>query len=274
MNQSTLLEVGKSLRRRQEEGIWEIDAPFYEPGSKMSYEHIFEDLIHHFGIETFLSFLESRKAEGKTANVLDLFGSGWFISDPYKVGNVIGFRLTDSVTSIVAGIATMISSVTSLDEKIKLAYAGETIQRFEEAQNAFTLVGNAYSLSDWKLLKQVMDEREINFFDLIVAKPEGAFMPRAITKNGPELIGKNVDAYKSFFLRLLDRAYRYLSNDGGVLVFQIPGFALEDFTDHVMPVLTNAGVEVHYVDYTNHGHGGAILRKNADSPANIVSLMK
>ena len=206
--EGNLLEIGRSLKNRSETGRWEFDPPFFEPGQRGSYESVFSKLLKEVGIEgTFAHYLKERKEGGFSTNVLDLFGSGWFIGSPRNADSVTGLRLRDNSGDLKSQIASR------LDEESpdyyfakQLKYAQGVVERFSEAQNCEVIEGNAYDGSTWRKLKDNRLQRGFAHYDLITCKPEGAFSPRHISGNGPSVI-ESREGYLRYFLRLLDSAY-------------------------------------------------------------------
>lgn len=273
--EGNLLEIGRSLKNRSETGRWEFDPPFFEPGQRGSYESVFSELLKKASIEgTFAHYLEERKEDGLSSNVLDLFGSGWFIGSPRNADSVTGLRLMDNSEKLKSQIATaLVEEQPHSYFAGQLKYAQGVVKRFSEAQNCKVIEGNAYDGSTWRKLKDNRFQRGFAHYDLIICKPEGAFSPRHISGSGPRVI-ESREGYLRFFLRLLDRAYQSLSHNNGMLVSQVPEFAYLELENLVPIISERCGVDI-FIEprIGSEGCGGILLVKKTDSSESIEKAL-
>lgn len=115
----------------------------------------------------------------------------------------------------------------------------------------------------WKHIRNWMNERDVDSFDTIMARPEG----------GLHNLGNNPAVH----FAVLQRAWQLLSPDNGKLFFQIEWFMITDFILDLMPELIRNGVGVAIPDKTTMERFRyqigvpAMLIKTHDSPKVLPS---
>lgn len=187
------------------------------------------------GHQTVESYARVRRQAGFKVHVCDLFGSAVFSDEPEVFDSLTGVRLQPLLSS-------------RIPDNIKVH------------QNWRELVGNIYSRNTWNILDQSMDSRGISKFDIIFIKPEGALRTAAnlafdesvlplkinlLDNNGNPLnvIARSEiptrETRQSVFLAssllLVERAWKRLSNQNGLLLTQITNEMMsdKDFQDWV-----------------------------------------
>jgi hypothetical protein len=118
------------------EGFWGVDGPNVTP-----YDPYFRKVIEIEEYENYLSkFLEARKAKLENTNVLDLFGSGFFLGDHSAAQSITGVRFGP--------------------------YAGSDV-----APTPTEVLGDLLNVKTWNRLDQSMRSRSIPSMDLVVMRP-------------------------------------------------------------------------------------------------------
>ena len=193
---------------------WRVDGSYpirgYDDGAFYHYD--FWDFIN--GSRTFKELLE-RRPRGER-NVLDLFGSGFFLqSTPIAFNQLIGVRLQNVDQYFVR------------QAERELSYGGKSTQSFIDLPNRTMIYGDLYRRKTWNEIRTTMQKRKIKSFDLITCRPEGAFNMFRMFEDKPSS-GRRLRELAPIFVPLLDRAYRLLSRNDGELFTQLPRFLDED----------------------------------------------
>ncbi len=147
-------EGWKPLEGEGPEGKWDIDGP-----ENAFYLRELGDIIEKAEGQKYLTFqsiLENRIQNGEGTNVLDLFGSGFFIKPPEM--DIMGMDV-DSVTGLRYGRY----DLSLLPPKYPLAKLPKEI------------LGDALSPMTWGKLDSSMLERKISKMDLVVMRPYGGW---------------------------------------------------------------------------------------------------
>jgi len=179
---------------------WEVDGVW----ARGSYEHDFYDLLADLGARThtryFDDFLKARKTDNK-ANVLDLFGTGFFVEEP-GVNSVTGLRWGPFDVAKVP-------------------------KEFRPKQVPTEVLGDIFNPATWDKLDQSMRDRSIPSMDLIVMRPEGGWYQNRFTESAEGNV-----AGLTF---IIQNARKRLSPDGRFLFTVKTGVYLpEDLSKHPM----------------------------------------
>jgi len=129
---------------------WNIDGPAY---ARLSYEGGFRGLFYKLKLDSehfFENLLQARRTAGKSTNVLDLFGSGYFVENQ---------ALADSITGVRYGPFDR----SKVPKEYWPKYFPEEV------------LGDILSPITWKKLDRSMERRGIPKMDLIVMRPEGGW---------------------------------------------------------------------------------------------------
>lgn len=87
--------------------IWNIDAPFYDSNGRSErgrneHDDYFTPLLKAVGVRDFKELMAMRTLAGLPTDVLELFGSEYFIADYlHLVDSITGVRLLDSSQELV-----------------------------------------------------------------------------------------------------------------------------------------------------------------------------
>jgi hypothetical protein len=184
-------------------------------------------------------------------------------------------RLKDSHDWMLLSIKSTLNKPEGISEAFKerLLYARQVVEEFRDADNTRVISGNVFSPTTWRNLYSDMEERGINSFDLITAKPEGAFAREYVEKKGMKFEDYS-QQYQTLFLRLLNRTYKVLSSQGGVLVAQVPHFAYSDLVKLMNQSLATSKIEFFHTDITSRrNHSGILIRKGTDSIGSLEELI-
>lgn len=129
---------------------WPIDGP---KESKENYESAFSSLIPNlYGTshkDFFENYLETSRKSGFSSNVLDLFGSGFFIKNQARADSITGVRFESYDRSLLPKEYT-----NTVPEEV---------------------LGDIFDLKTWEKLDKSMKERNIAQMDLVVMKLEAGW---------------------------------------------------------------------------------------------------
>ena len=172
--------------------------------------------------------------------VMDLFGGGYFIPDLDCVEHMIGVRL-QNVDQMYLQSYEEGSEWQSRYKDMRV-----TLQYLMESPKRTVIEANLYRRKSDLLVREEMKRRNIKSFGVIVARPEAGIF-------GRKLLGQfhdtNVSSLGNVFLPILDRAYRLLSFNNGVLYTQIPDFQNDMVLEELKEFLSCIpGISVNFVD--------------------------
>lgn len=271
--------VSKALKKPYnytpiKQDTWDRDGPFSTPGEAISYDSTFVDLLQKDGVDTFQGLLKKRKTENKPAQVLDLFGSGYFLHDLDAVDDITAVRLKDTdevyrkVTSLGRDTGT-----TEFSRNIATR-ALERLDRLKAWGKRKTIEGNLYHRKTWADLVTDMQSRGIPSFDLIVCRPEGAFDTNKIMELEDNL-DNNYRPYAYIYLQLLDRAYS-LCSVGGQIFTEIPEIPLPiNLLEKFKAVMEQEGKVAISLSRSEASHRKRIMKltKTPESPVSILPII-
>jgi hypothetical protein len=187
---------------------WGMDSDgwrsLYKPNS--DYNATFKNMVSSFD-----HIISERKHSGRSAHILDLFGSGKFFVDNSQPDSVLGIRSKDI-----------------LPEEDKLArphwwkVMEGNIYNFYPGRKNSTLIKGVTSF---------LEQQGADGFDLISCRPGGPFDHTAFLEE-IDMKGELMDIYNN----LLNIFYGYLSSDGGEMYTSFPSFGLglKPFKNFVM----------------------------------------
>jgi hypothetical protein len=258
--------------------IWEEDIPYYRSGENGGYDWYFNALLKNEGAPTFQSMMEERKKEGKPANVLDLFGGGYYIDDLSAVDSITGVRLANNSQEALRYVETIKNAPEHQNKSEnwhkKMEYAEQHMQELMASSKWGIVEGNLYRPTTWTNLRGYQHEKGIPSFDLITVKPDGAFKNDelvAIEHYFPD----NREHYARVFLRLLGRAYTSLSFNEGKLFTETPAFFLESYMIPLKSIGENeGGLKIDIVDGDHYaGRKHIAITKYPDSTTDLEGLV-
>jgi hypothetical protein len=237
-------------RRPKDNDYWEEDPPYYKPGEGGGYDWYFSELLKKENAGTFQEILAKRKSAGIPAHALDLFGGGYFITDLSTVDSITGVRLQDNSAELLRDITDQNNQLPAEESAKKRKYGNalDLLPKLLASPQWGIVEGNLYRPDTWKKLRTYQHAKGIPSFDLIVAKPDGAFADKEIfhvTDRGSDEV---YDRYGRVFLRLLNNAYTVLSFNEGKLFSECPGFVSQQFLEPFQAVSEEAGIKVEVTD--------------------------
>lgn len=156
---------------------------FFNPVSSLSQEDYFK------------SWLISRRKQGGTTHVLDLFGGGFFVADQSLANSITGFRYGP------------------IDRR-KLRSEGYSTRNIPPE-----ILGDAFNPKTWAALDESMKARGIQKMDLVTMKPVAAWPRLSFHNHG------DADVYAIRFLTY--QVIRRLSQSGE-FYFAVAGFGTGD----------------------------------------------
>lgn len=240
----------------------------YHPLSAASYERKFQNLMG--GVQSFNELIALRKAEGRSTYVLDLFGSGVFITEYDDVDGIVGARVKEvdrKVKSHTAGTHQVlvdsgrISQQELVDYLVRAASA-DTVAADEKKRTVVET--NLYSSQAKHDIAAEMERRAIPAFDIIVCKPAGAFVGKAAKD-------ADIDAYRAIYFVMLQRAYAVLSDDEGQMFIDVPsGLYSNEELQRWADALSGEDVAIE-LDLDESRQRMKIM-KRADSPKTLPAL--
>ena len=166
---------------------WGTDNAWEE--SSTSYESYFNPLFPS-KINTFEDWAKRRKAAKKNTHVLDLFGSGLFMSNFEDIDSITGMRL----------------------------HYTETNKSIQKLKNDFEVIaGNLFYRETFEKLNESMRKRKIRTFDLITLRPVAGLwhLEKSLTRSEDAL-------YRELFSAVIREAYHRLSHNGGEMYLEMP----------------------------------------------------
>lgn len=185
--------------------------------NRIGYEWSFRYLL---GQKTFQQLIDERKQNQLPNHVLDLFGSGEFVTDMASVDSLTAIKLTDRVV---------------VDDRI-----------FQNS-NYSLLSGNLYLSGTWHALSEHRRRQNIPGFDFIVCRPAAGF--------GHEEDERKFDmeTYLNIYHVFLQRVYSILSPQNGTFFTKIPSLIDSfKFPDEIIASwqqkMNEAGLLVEYSD--------------------------
>lgn len=219
---------------------WAVDSANEVHGGG-KYDYSFVDLLGPY--KALNEFAKHRLARGKTMNYLDLFGSANTI-DLNNLTSATGARL-----------------LAWNEDRARYRPDASKRQKYNVVSGDLFdhTTDDIYSLrpkpSTWSKLLDNLHERNIQSIDLVTIRPVGGL--------------SDIDGSFGFhlnFMILLRRAYRLLSNDGGVMLIQMPDYgASERLYEPWAKRLRKAGVGAKAV-LTRSGYYVMRIEKNLSSP--------
>lgn len=246
-----LLATIERKRKGMTIDTWDYDGPV-DPWSAHSYEYTFKDFLPQ---KTSFEKLIAERPKGKR-NVLDLFGSGYFIQDLGSFDHLVGARQTNVDDIWIRGLQKRNHPSDAKD----ILY----LQRARGMKNRTIIPGNLYTQAPWRRIRNLMHKQHIPSFDLITCRPEGAFDQHHIGSSAHF----ESKAFGQIFLPMFLRAYDLLSPSGGMLFTQIPEIPdaeniMNRFISHAQNI---SGIEVKFADRdTFHMPHVLYLKKNTPS---------
>ncbi len=215
---------------RKEGDYWVVDSdrdPNFAP-----YEHDFFEFLKPF--RSFAEWIKNRKKEGRSANVLDLFGSGFRLENVNEMDSQTGVRL--------------LAGMNQPDKK------------------KWVLPGDLFETATWHELNLHMRQNIISAFDLVTIRPVGVFYDICrdweLEKYLPHEKPTQLHIFYQLYFEIVRKAYSLLSSHDGHLMVQLPW--LKPQTDYQNAWLANleaAGIAVQAI-------------RSADNYVRFVKLVK
>lgn len=176
--------------------VWEYDGPrgaerFYNP--KRDYEEAFAEIITktdstlETSFDFFENFLRERKINKQQTNVLDLFGSGFFIE---------GQNFADSITGMRFG-----------------PFDRSQLPSDYKGQVPTEILGDAMNSKTWQKLDESFLTRSIHSIDLVTMRPKGGWQQATFSHTADQ----NIQALKYIIGQVLLRL-----SPSGRFYFKIP----------------------------------------------------
>lgn len=243
LSRSVRHTVGRIAR---ENDIWPVDPPYHLTGEPGGYDSFFNDLLEKENADSFEILLSARKDDRKPTNVLDLFGSGYFINDLSVADSITGVRLLNTKAATLKLLQSDIDYGYAEEEGKLEKRAMDQIEKVTASSKWSQIEGNLFLPTTWNALDKNAKQRGIPSFDLITIKPEGAIHNFEVFAHG-DLRPENRDyewrdrIYSLKFLRLLNRAYQRLNPDDGQLYTEVPQFITERYLDDFKEMLLTEG---------------------------------
>ena len=137
----------------------------------------------------FDQWLKIRKESGRPTHVLDLFGSGLFMSNHENVDSITGTRLKEAPIASAS---------------VPHGYS--------------TMIGDLFREEPWIKLKEDLRARKIQSIDLVTMRPAAG-----LTLLEEQLLTQEEQqAYAVLSWDLVQKAYTYVNSDSGELFLQLP----------------------------------------------------
>ncbi len=257
---------------------WEVDGPYLEPGQQGSYDSDFEPLLIQQEADTFTELLRIRKASGRSTHVLDLFGSGYFLRDLNLVSSLHAVRLkdTDDVYREAAFKRFIARKENNDPRQHHYARIVDYLNLIKEYPFRKVIEGNLYHPKTWSHLASSQRTMGIPDFDLIVARPNGAFANKCIVhpNDSRDYSREMTLRYASIFLRMLNRAYTICAPDSGMIFAESPAIISQHLAKFKQIAESTAKLKVNMMDIPDYWRGTAFsIVKSSQSPVEIEQLI-
>lgn len=195
--------------------FWKIDGPDIITGEQPSYEQTFINLLREQGFDSFEDLLRHDKAAGIPAEVLDLFGGGFFIEDQEIVDGMVAARLKD-LDKYMLFVNEQAAEGTRY-EPAKRGYRKkiDLIKKYRDWDKRTVVEGDLYDDSTWQKIKETKQYQAHEGFSLVICRPWGAF------EDTDEVTPENITTFMGKYFKLLSNAYSVTGNRGSIYT-QIP----------------------------------------------------
>lgn len=271
-----LFEVHRHLLKAEPmESQAPIDGLRSLPGEQDSYEDTFRELLSQDNAETFEQLMLLRKAEGKSTQVLDLFGGGYFIQDLTVLDGIVAARLENIDQSLTAYFREAAEGTRTPNFKTRYEDMVQFLSRLQNWPGRKVVTGNLYSTPTWEEISAVKNQKGIDGFDLVTCRPYGAFGAAAILQDKDFLYG-NAAHYLPEFFRLFNRAYQVTTNRDGRIFTEVPGFltTTHEYQQFEKKLKATEGISISKaIAETPWGRPVMKLVRGDKSPDNLRSLV-
>ena len=252
---------------------WGIDGSIGNFDPYHSYDKTFQNLFPR-GSYSFSSLLVKDRKKGRTANVLDLFGGGYFINDFSLVDNMFAVRFQERDHILLTRLMDKQANA-PFREADKLGPEIVFQRAVATWQDRTKIAGNLYFPKSWTEIKRKQAEKGVKDFNLIVCRPIGPFSAEAILGNRTQVLTEEeLGVYLYIYTDMLENSLRLCSPDHGRIFTEVPRIGIPDdllqsFADNLNEV---KGLKVKLAQRGDLEPGGKVLRftKTADLPKEVI----
>ncbi len=236
--------------------------------------------------KNFDELISKRKNSGRSTIIADFFGGGYFLQNWEDVDAMIAMRYEDIDEKLIERQSRCVNRSEEIRFFVRNSNRLNPLQllqhytKLSEADNRHVITGDIFSNDAYRKLKDILQSLDLvgeQKIDVAVDRPMGGFYENNLLpkKDNPvERKTMHEDAAKYFFMQL-DRIYRLVSSDSGMIFTEIPDIKAHKAVEKLVAKLRETrGIKVMVTVSTaefsiNRGRIGLVILKESSAPERL-----